>query len=95
MDTKTRGTPRTRKATFNLHSDVLAALDMVVAEGKAESKNALVERAIAKEVRDLQRQARRAEWHKAAEDPLFVKDIEQIDEDFRFADADNAGSAEH
>ena len=94
MDTKTRQGPRTKKATFNLRKDVLAALDEAVAQGKAESKNALVERAIAKEVKELQRQARRAEWRKAAGDPLFLKDIEQANEDFRYADAESAGRIE-
>jgi hypothetical protein len=40
---------KTRKATFNLHTDVLAELDEVMAQGRAPSKNALVEQALLKE----------------------------------------------
>ena len=36
---------KTKKATFNLHIDVLDALDEVVAQGAMASKNALVEQA--------------------------------------------------
>jgi hypothetical protein len=81
----------TRKATFNLHNDVLEALDQAMAEGKAPSKNALVEQAIVKELRELQRQERHAQWEAAAKDPLFLKDIEDIQTGFRFADAETAG----
>jgi hypothetical protein len=35
-------TVKTKKATFNLHIDVLSALDEVMAQGIVSSKNALV-----------------------------------------------------
>lgn len=37
---------KTRKATFNLDGDILAALDDAVAKGAARSKNDLVDRAL-------------------------------------------------
>ncbi|MBI4596131.1 MAG: hypothetical protein HY730_07100 [Candidatus Tectomicrobia bacterium] len=83
---------KTKKATFNLHIDVLAALDEVVAKGIAPSKNALVEQALVKELKELKRQARKALWQEAAKDPLFLKDIAEIEADFRYADAETAGS---
>ena len=83
---------KTKKATFNLHTDVLAALDEVVAQGIAPSKNALVERALLKELKELRRQARKALWQEAAKDPLFLKDIAEVENDFRYADAETAGS---
>ena len=82
---------KTKKATFNLHTDVLAALDEVVAQGIAPSKNALVEQALLKELNELRRQARQALWQEAAKDPLFMKDIEEVEADFRYADAETAG----
>ena len=83
---------KTKKATFNLHTDVLAALDEVMAQGIAPSKNALVERALLKELKELRRQARKALWQEAAKDPLFLKDIAEVENDFRYADAETAGN---
>lgn len=83
-------TRRTRKATFNLHTEVLAALDEVVAQGAAPSKNALVERALDKELKELQRQARQKLWQEGARDPLLLKDIEDTETAFRTADAETA-----
>ena len=81
---------KTKKATFNLHTDVLAALDEVMAQGIAPSKNALVERALLKELKELRRQARKALWQEATKDPLFIKDMEEVEVDFRYADAETA-----
>ena len=83
---------KTKKATFNLHIDVLDALDAAVAKGIAPSKNALVEQALLKELKEMRRRERRAEWEKAMKDPLYLKDVAEIEEDFRFADAESAGS---
>jgi hypothetical protein len=60
-----------KKATFNLHTDVLAEIDAVAATGIAPSKSALVERAVIKELKELGQQARRASWQEAAKDPEF------------------------
>lgn len=82
---------KTKKATFNLHTDVLATLDEIMAQGIAPSKNALVEQALLKELKELRRQARKALWQEAAKDPLFIKDIEEVEADFRYADAETMG----
>ena len=81
---------KTKKATFNLHTDVLAELDEVMSKGIAPSKNALVEQALLKELKELGRQTRKALWQEAAKDPLFLKDIEEVEADFKYADAESA-----
>ncbi|MBI4304471.1 MAG: hypothetical protein HY665_09080 [Chloroflexi bacterium] len=81
---------KTKKATFNLHTDVLAALDEVMARGIVPSKNALVEQALLKELNELRRQERRALWQEAAKDALLLKDIEDVEATFRTADAETA-----
>ena len=83
---------KTKKATFNLSIDVLTALDEVMARGIAPSKNALVERALVKELQELRRQERKVLWQEAVRDPLFLKDIADIEADFRYADSEAAGS---
>jgi len=83
---------KTKKATFNLHTDILAALDEVMSKGVAPSKNALVEQALLKELKELQRQTRQKLWQEAAKDSLFMKDIEEVEADFRYADAETMES---
>ena len=63
-----------------------------MAEGIASSKNALVEQALIKELKELRRQARQALWQEAARDPLMLKDIEDVEADFTFADAETGRS---
>ena len=82
---------KTKKATFNLPPGVLAELDKAMAEGAAPSKNALVERALVKELKELRRLARQARWEEGAKDPMLLKDISEIEVAFRSADAETAG----
>lgn len=82
---------KTRKATFNLHPEILAELDQVMAAGVAPSKNALVERALVKEFDEIRRQERRARWAAGAKDPALLKDISEIEVGFQSADAETAG----
>ena len=79
---------KTKKATFNLHTDVLSALDKIMAQGMVPSKNALVEQALLKELKELQRQARQRLWQEGAKDTLLLKDIEDVEAAFRTADAE-------
>ena len=82
---------KTKKATFNLHPNVLAALDKAMAEGVAPSKNVLVEQALVKELREIRRQARQARWEEGAKDPALLKDISEIEVAFQSADVEAAG----
>jgi len=81
---------KTKKATFNLHIDVLTALDEIMAQGIVPSKNALVEQALRKELKELQRQTRQRLWQEGAKDALLIKDIEDVGNAFQIADAETA-----
>jgi metal-responsive CopG/Arc/MetJ family transcriptional regulator len=81
---------RARKATFSLQCEVLAALDEVVAQGAAPSKNAFVERAVRRELQAFKREQRSQLWQEALRDPLFLRDLEETEEAFRTADAESA-----
>lgn len=81
---------KTKKATFNLPTDVLAALDEIMARGMVPSKNALVEQALNKELKELQRQARQRLWQEGAKDTSLLKDVEDTEAAFRTADAETA-----
>jgi Arc/MetJ-type ribon-helix-helix transcriptional regulator len=80
----------TKKATFNLHRDVIEQLDRAVSRGAAPSKNALVERALRRELDDLRRQERRRQWQAAARDPLLLRDLAEVAQEFAAADAETA-----
>jgi len=51
---------KTKKATFKLPVDVINALAEVMARGMAPSKNALVEQALLKELKELRKNVRQA-----------------------------------
>ena len=82
---------KTKKATFNLHTDILTELDEMMTQGIASSKNALVEQAIRKELNERKRQARKQLWQEATKDPLFIKDVARVEYDFRDADGETLG----
>jgi predicted transcriptional regulator len=82
---------KTKKATFNLHTELLEELDEMMTHGIASSKNALVEQAIRKELDERKRQARKQLWQEAAKDPLFIKDVAQVEYDFKAADGETIG----
>jgi hypothetical protein len=82
---------KTKKATFNLSTEVIEALDEAMSRGAAPSKNALVQDAIIKELKELKKQDNQDKWQRASKDPLFVRDIERLEADFRHVDADPGG----
>ncbi|MBI4319235.1 MAG: hypothetical protein HY675_12160 [Chloroflexi bacterium] len=79
-----------KKATFTISRDVLEALNGAVTAGAAPSKNAFVERALVKELKELRRLARRAQWEEAMRDPQFLKDLSEVETAFAPADAETA-----
>ena len=79
-----------RKATFLLSIKLLQAIDESVTGGAAASKNAFVEAALDRAIADRRRAKRRAQLEAAMADPLFRQDVEAVERDFRFSDADNA-----
>jgi hypothetical protein len=45
-----------------------------------------------KGIKKLTQQARKTLWQEAAKDPLFLKDVAEIDNDFKYADAETISS---
>ena len=82
--------PRTKKATFNLSPDVLAALDEAMASGAAPRKNVLVERALVRELKEMQRKARQTRWEQGAKGRALLKDISDVETDFAVPDGETA-----
>jgi hypothetical protein len=82
---------RTRKATFNLSPQVLSALNAAMAAGAAPSKNVLVERALVRELKEIERKERQVRWEQGARDAALLKDISDVEIDFASSDAETAG----
>ena len=82
------------KATFSIHRVLLEAITAAVAEGAAPSKNALVERALQHELRRHHRRALAAQWARAAKDPAFLRDVQEVEEAFSYIDAETANLAQ-
>ena len=80
----------TKKATFSLDTQVLAALDDAMARGLAPSKNSLVEQALRNELRELHKKARRKLWEEGSQDSLLLNDIQDVEAEFRTPDAETA-----
>jgi len=80
-----------KNATFALPADLLVQLDAAVSAGAAPSKTALVEQALRHELAEIRRLTRRARLEEAKRDPLFLRDIADVERDFAYADAESAG----
>jgi cytochrome c553 len=81
---------KTKKATFSLRSDILAEIDKAMSKGIATSKNALVEQALLKELKELRRKERQRMWQEGAKDTLLLQDIKDVEAAFRTADTETA-----
>jgi Arc/MetJ-type ribon-helix-helix transcriptional regulator len=79
-----------RKATFLLPVRLLQEIDDAVVAGATASKNDFVEAALERAVDDLRRAKRRVHLQEAMLDPLFRQDVDDMERDFRFANAETA-----
>ena len=76
----------TEPTTLALPSDLLAAVDKVVQEGGARSRDELVENALRRELAELRRSALDAEFRPMADDADYQREAHQILEEFAQAD---------
>ena len=80
------------KVTYSLPRELTEEIRSLVAEGVAPSYSAFVERALEDAVQ-REREKRLAEQlTEAANDPMFLADIGEVEREFAAADAELAGS---
>lgn len=77
-----------RKVTLTLPAVLVAEVQALVAEGRAASQSAFVTDALAQKVRQVHVARLGEEFRRAASDPLFLRDVEEIEEAFRSADGE-------
>jgi Arc/MetJ-type ribon-helix-helix transcriptional regulator len=76
----------TEPTTVALPSDLLAAVDTAIREGRARSRDELVEGALRRELAELRRSALDAEFRQMADDVEYQRDVHQILGEFAQAD---------
>lgn len=75
-----------RKATFVLDEGLVEEVREVVKKGLFKSMNSFVEASIKDELVSIKKAQIKAAFIAASNDPLFLSDIKQAEEDFEFAD---------
>ncbi|MEW6283408.1 MAG: hypothetical protein AB1758_32665 [Candidatus Eremiobacterota bacterium] len=77
-----------RKATFVLPVSLLEELRQMVDRGMAESVSALVRDSVESRLRQLREELLAEEFRQAADDPLFMADLEECTRDFSAVDGE-------
>ncbi|MFH1610026.1 MAG: hypothetical protein ABID40_05315 [Candidatus Bipolaricaulota bacterium] len=79
-----------RKVTFTLPAPLVAEVKALVDQGQVPSQSAFVAEALSWQLQQIRKQRLREEFRLAAADPLFLRDLEEIDQAFRSADGETA-----
>ena len=77
-----------QKTTFVIKDEIIMQVKEAVKTGYSKSMSSFVENALKKEIEELKKEKIRKEIIEASKDPLFLADIKEIEEDFKFADFD-------
>jgi len=80
-----------KKATFSLSGGVLQEMKELLETEHAGSQNRFVEDALQEHIRKVRKEMLRREYAEAARDPLFLKDVRRVQEDFARADDEALG----
>ena len=80
-----------QKTTFVIKDEIIMQVKEAVKTGYSKSMSSFVENALKKEIEELKKEKIRKEIIEASKDPLFLADIMEIEEDFKFADFDLKG----
>ena len=76
------------KRTYNLSEQVIEMVKSLAAQGVARSQDAVVEMAVSELARQQSEAASAERWARAATDPVFQREIHQIEHEFATADAE-------
>jgi Arc/MetJ-type ribon-helix-helix transcriptional regulator len=74
------------KTTFVIKDDIIIQVKEAVKEGYFKSLTSFVENAIKSELEKIKKEKIKKEILEASKDPLFLSDIREIEEDFKYAD---------
>ena len=74
------------KTTFVIKDEIIMQVKEAVKYGYYKSLTSFVENALKNELRTLKKAKIRKEIIEASKDPLFLADIAEIEEDFKYSD---------
>ena len=74
------------KTTFVIKDEIIIQVKEAVKYGYYKSLTSFVENALKNELRALKKAKIRKEIIEASKDPLFLADIAEIEEDFKYSD---------
>lgn len=83
-------TASTKKVTFYLPVSLIDDIKEVVKGGIAPSQNAFVQEALTQEVKRARDKLLRDEFAEAAQDRLFLRDLNETEQAFESADAETS-----
>lgn len=81
---------RMKKVTYSLPEEIVEAVRETVASGAYGSQNEMVTAALRRTVADVREEALVLELREAMSDPMYLEDMAQVMEDFKYADAESA-----
>ena len=79
-----------KKVTLSLDAELIQQVRQLVKGGQAKSQSEFFEEALKAKLKEIKREERRQALLEASMDPLFLADIEEIEREFTYADAEAA-----
>lgn len=74
------------KTTFIIKEEIIMQVKEAVKTGQYNSMTSFVESALKSEIEKLKKEKIKKELEAASKDPLFLADIEEIEDDFKYTD---------
>ena len=74
------------KTTFIIKEEIIMQVREAVKAGHYNSMTSFVENALKSEIEKLKKEKIKKELEAASKDPLFLADIEEIEDDFKYTD---------
>jgi len=74
------------KTTFIIKEEIIMQVKEAVKDGYYKSMTSFVENALKNEVKYLRKEKIRKELQEASKDPLFLADIKEVENDFKYSD---------
>ena len=79
-----------KKITLSLDAKLVEQVQQLVKEGETKSQSQFFEEALRARLKQLEREAWERSLEAASKDPMYLADIEEVERDFRYADAEAA-----
>lgn len=79
-----------KKVTFSLDALLLEQVQRVVRKGTAKSQTEFFEDALRARLKQLEREDWERSLEAASKDPMYLADMEEVERDFLYADAEAA-----